>query len=249
MAEEEVKFEDTNVAGIGTDEDKAVRKGAASKEPAWNGVGQAPGLNVWRIEQFKVIKWDEDKYGQFHKGDSYIVLSTKADESSGKLIRTIYFWLGKETTCDEQGTAAYKTVELDDFFDGEPAEVRVRQGHEPAEFLALFGGSIELLEGGIDTGFKHVKKDGHESKLFIARRVKGKTEVYQAPLRKSLINENDCYVLDAPDKIYVYDGKGASPFEKQAANAKGENIETERGGKAQCTHDIDGGFWDILGDQ
>ena len=35
--------------------DKDARKGAAEKEPAWAGCGAAPGLEIWRIEKFKVM--------------------------------------------------------------------------------------------------------------------------------------------------------------------------------------------------
>lgn len=39
-------------------------------------------------------------------------------DDSGKLTYSIHFWLGTETTQDESGTAAYKTVELDDSLGG-----------------------------------------------------------------------------------------------------------------------------------
>merc|ERR1712238_579109 len=97
-------------------------------------------------------------------------------------------------------------------------------GEESAAFKALFP-KLEYLEGGVDTGFKHVKPEGHDTRLFCARKLKGKTTVFQCPLRKALITKGDCFILDAPDKIYVYDGEGASPFEKKAANDKAENIE------------------------
>jgi len=115
-----VPVEDSNCADIGSDEDKALRKKAAQTEPAWQNCGMTPGGDIWRIEQFVVKAWPTDMYGQFHKGDSYIVLHTIKKES--KLQRRIFFWLGSETTTDEMGCAAYKTVEVDDFFDGEPSQ-------------------------------------------------------------------------------------------------------------------------------
>ncbi len=51
---ETLKLEDTNVAMIGTAEDKKARLDASNTEKAWEGAGKAPGLQVWRIEQFKV---------------------------------------------------------------------------------------------------------------------------------------------------------------------------------------------------
>jgi hypothetical protein len=50
--------------------------------------------------------------GKFHVGDSYILLSTTYTKS-GALAWAIHFWLGAESSNDEKGIAAYKTVELD----------------------------------------------------------------------------------------------------------------------------------------
>merc|ERR1719240_531624 len=111
---------------------------------------------IWRIEHFHVVAVEESTYGKFHKGDSYICLQTIANPDSGKLTHHIYFYLGSETSVDEQGTAAYKTVELDDFFDGEPVQHREVMNEESDDFKALFGGEITQLDGGIDSGFKHV---------------------------------------------------------------------------------------------
>lgn len=42
----------------------------------------------------------------------------------GALTWDLFFWLGKETSVDEQGIAAYKTVELDEFLGGGPVQYR-----------------------------------------------------------------------------------------------------------------------------
>ena len=68
------------------------------------------------------------------------------DDDTDKLLYDVYFWLGAETTQDEAGTAAYKTVELDDFLDDEPVQYREVQGNETKNFLDLFK-KIKILEG------------------------------------------------------------------------------------------------------
>ena len=50
--------------------------------------------------------------GKFHEGDCYILLATT--QNSGGVQHNVHFWLGSESSQDEQGIAAYKTVELDE---------------------------------------------------------------------------------------------------------------------------------------
>jgi len=249
MAEEgELKLEDTNCAGIGSEEDRALRKSAAKTEEAWTGCGMEPGVNVWRIEKFQVKPWPKEEYGKFFDGDSYIVLRTRKDPESEKLLRDIHFWLGDETSIDEQGTAAYKTVELDDYFDGEPIQHREVQGHESSEFRSLFK-EIHYLKGGIESGFNKVGPGVYEARLLQVRKVGSTTCVTQVPVAKDSMNAGDCYILDAGDKIFRYYGDEASPFEKQRCGTAAENLEGSRNGKAKAMDYSDDAatFWGLLG--
>eukprot|EP00747_Dinoflagellata_sp_TGD_P166797 gnl/TRDRNA2_/TRDRNA2_190149_c0_seq1.p1 gnl/TRDRNA2_/TRDRNA2_190149_c0~~gnl/TRDRNA2_/TRDRNA2_190149_c0_seq1.p1 ORF type:complete len:395 (-),score=102.95 gnl/TRDRNA2_/TRDRNA2_190149_c0_seq1:61-1176(-) len=241
-----VPLAESNCAGIGSDEDKAVRKKAAEAESCWTAIGDEPGVLVWRIESFKVVPWPKEEYGKFYKGDSYIVLSTvKLD--SGALQRDIHFWLGESTSTDEKGTAAYKTVELDDYFDGAPTQHREVMGKESKAFQKLFK-EISYLEGGVDSGFNKVGADVYQSRLLQVRKTKSDgVRVMQVGLTRDSLNQGDCFVLDAGTKLYVWNGESSSPFEKNKANTVAENIENTRGGKASTTHDMDGKFWELLG--
>ena len=114
---------------------------------------QQVGLTVWRIEKFLVKAWDRSKYGKFFDGDSYIILNTynKATHSGkgkGAVAWDIHFWIGSESTQDEYGTAAYKTVELDDFLEGKATQYRETEGNESRAFKKLFK-SITIMPGGI----------------------------------------------------------------------------------------------------
>lgn len=50
----------------------------------------------------------------------------------------IHFWLGKETTEDEAGSAAMLTVYLDEYLGEGPVQHREVQDHELGLFLSYF---------------------------------------------------------------------------------------------------------------
>ncbi|KAF8950157.1 hypothetical protein BGZ52_003500, partial [Haplosporangium bisporale] len=111
------KLEETNLAEFGSQLEKDHRKEEGALEQAWGkstGVGSQTGLWVWRIENFQVVAVPKADQGKFYNGDSYIILNSYQKKDSDAILHDIHFWLGKETSQDEAGTAAYKTVELDD---------------------------------------------------------------------------------------------------------------------------------------
>ena len=247
--------EDSNMALVGSDADKDARKKAALLEPAWEGCGAKVGLEIWRIEKFQVVPWPKEEYGSFYDGDSYIVLSTTLDPESAKLggeklLWDIHFWLGENTSLDEQGTAAYKTVELDDLMGGAPVQHRECMNYESEAFTALFEpySGVRYMEGGIDSGFNKVEADAYIAKLFHVRKTKKHgMKVVQVPCALASLNHGDCFILDAGALIYVWAGDECSAFEKRAANAEAENIENQRNGHATATFEITDQFWALLG--
>lgn len=248
-----VPLEDSNMAGVGSEEDKAARKAAALSEPAWEGVGQEPGLWIWRIESFKVVPWPKAKYGTFHEGDSYIILQAAkqlAEDGSetDALDREIFFWLGKETSTDEKGTAAYKTVELDDFFDGEPTQHREVQGIESEQFNELFQSGISYLKGGVESGFDATQEDVFMTRLYQVRRdAKKRVIIEEEAVKRESLNHRDCFILDMGRKIYTWFGDDASPFLKNGCNMKAEKMESERDGESTVVTEVDEAFWEALG--
>lgn len=109
------KWKLTNIGGIGTDEDKALRKKAAESEAEFDGAGAAVGIEVWRVEKFKPAK-QPARAGNLslYSGDCYIVLKTSLKPDSEVLEWQLHYWIGKDSTQDESGSAAYFTVNLDD---------------------------------------------------------------------------------------------------------------------------------------
>lgn len=220
----EYDIKDSNVELIGSDLDHRVKYNSAASEPAWNNgkVGQEPGLLVWRIENFEVIPWPKEKTGLFYDGDSFIVLhSYKVGDH--KLGHDIFFWLGSKTTQDEAGTAAYKTVELDEFLHGAATQHRETQ-HQPSdEFLALFP-HFSIRSGGVRSGFTHVEPETPKEVTTLLRIFKHPTAtrsngiiVHEVEPTWRSLDEGDVFVLDKGDKIWVWQGKKCSPMEKAKA--------------------------------
>ncbi|KAG7401082.1 hypothetical protein PHYBOEH_002965 [Phytophthora boehmeriae] len=220
-----------------------------STDSAFNGAGQKPGLEAWRIEDLKPVPVPANEQHKLHSGDSYIFLKTS--EASSGLSWHIHFWLGKETTTDESGVAAYKTVELDDVLGGVPVQHRECQGHESALFLSYFKATgLQYLEGGVASGFNEVKRDEYTTTLY---QIKGKrtVRVEQVPLKSSSLSVDDVFVLDAGLELYLYAGKEANRLEKAKALEFVRSTKEDRGGRANITF-IDEepenqAFWDALG--
>ena len=220
----EYDVKDSNVELIGSDLDHRVKYNSAASEPAWNNgkIGQEAGLYIWRIENFEVIPWPRERFGQFYDGDSFIVLhSYKVGDD--KLGHDIFFWLGNKTTQDEAGTAAYKTVELDEFLHGAATQHREVQQSPSDEFLALFR-HISIRSGGVRSGFTHVEPEAKEDILTLLRIFKhpgaGRIDsliVHEVEPTWQSLDENDVFVLDKGDKIWVWQGKKCSPMEKAKA--------------------------------
>lgn len=184
-------------------------------DPAFQGVGQRIGTEIWRIENFQPVPLPKSDYGKFYMGDSYIVLQTSPGKG-GAYLYDIHFWIGKDTTQDEAGTAAIKTVELDAVLGGRAVQHRELQGHESDKFLSYFKPCIIPLEGGVASGFKKPEEEEFETRLYIC---KGKRSVRlkQVPFSRSSLNHDDVFILDTKSKIYQFNGANSNIQERAKA--------------------------------
>jgi len=254
LKQKEYNLADSNIANIGSDLDKKIRQAAANTEEAWTGAGKVVGLEIWRIEKFQVKRVGKETFGTFYSGDSYIVLNTYKKKPDGNALAwDVHFWLGKHTTQDEAGTAAYKTVELDDLLNDAPVQHREVQGYESDLFLKYFKGQIRLLEGGVDSGFKHVEPEKYTPRLLQLKGRK-KVRVTQVDMKPESLNSGDVFILDGGLQLYQFNGKAASPMEKMKGAQLTRAMADERKGlpKVHVIEEGDktsdaGEFWKLLG--
>lgn len=252
-----INFEDSNIALFGSDVEKKLKQSAAETEKAWQGAGLSVGVRVWRIEKFKVIPWPDNQKGQFYRGDAYIVLNTykRPEVNPDKLYHEIFFWIGSEATQDEYGTAAYKTVELDDHLHGDAPQHREIDGSESHAFLDLFK-VFRVMDGGIDTGFHHVGPIEYKTRLLHMRgTLRGGVVVRDVELSAKSLNSSDVFLLDTGLNLFHFVGKYSNPSERLKAQSITTDIQNERGGhqpkvfwiQEEDTDDVSKEFWKLIG--
>ena len=223
-------------------------------DPAFQGVGKEVGLTIWRIESLKPVRTEPETYGKFFSGDSYIVLNTfKKKGTSSSLLWDIHFWLGSDTSQDESGVAAYKTCELDSALGGFATQYRETQEFESTKFLALFRniGGVMYLNGGIDSGFRHVEGKQYPTRLL---QLKGKrnVRVKEVKVSRESLNLGDVFILDLGLMLYQWNGSGANRMEKAKGLQVCTRLRNDRGGNP-AMQVLDGpdadcdSFWEQLG--
>lgn len=229
-------WKDSNMALFGSDTERSVKKESAKQEKAWHSTGQKVGLQVWRIVKFKVTEWPKEEYGQFYDGDSYIILNTYKCDDAEQLEYDVHFWIGKYSTQDEYGTAAYKTVELDTYLDDVPVQHREVQGHESELFRSYFPNGITTMSGGAESGFRHVKPEEYRPRLLHFHGDKKGVKVTEIRRNRGLLDNTDVYILDLGLKLYQWNGSGCNMQEKMKAMKYLNDLQSERGGK--CTKEV-----------
>lgn len=188
---------------------------SAKLDPAFQGAGQRVGTEIWRIENFQPVPLPKSEYGKFYMGDCYIVLQT-AQGKGGAYTLDIHFWIGKDSSQDESGTAALKTVELDAVLGGRAVQHREIQGYESDKFLSYFKPCIIPLEGGVASGFKTPEEDVFETRLYVCRG-KRVVRMKQVPFARSSLNHDDVFILDTQNKIYQFNGANSNIQERAKA--------------------------------
>ncbi|KAM8966405.1 villin-like protein isoform 2-T2 [Pelodytes ibericus] len=200
--------------------------------PGFSNVNRKPGLQIWSIEKMQMVPLPEKAYGSFFEGDCYIILFTK--KVGTNLSSDIHYWIGTESTQDEQGAAALYTTQLDDALGGSPIQHREVQGFESATFKSYFKNGVIYKKGGIASGFKHV-----ETNMYNIRRllhVKGRKHVTatEVDLSWNSFNKGDVFLLDMGKVIIQWNGPESNKSERIRACALAQSIrDDERGGRAQ----------------
>lgn len=247
-----VPWQESNLSSIVSELDHKIKTAAADGEPQWDDLdARNPGIKIWRIEQFRVVPYSVDKYGHFHRGDSYVVLNAYTVDGSDELKYDLHIWIGAESSQDEYGTAAYKMVEADEQLGGAAVQHREVQERESDLFRSYFD-TLKYLDGGVASGFRIVEPTKAEPHLYRVKGTERGMSLTQMPLSKNSLNKGDSFVLFADEStVWLWNGEGANPDEKARANDVAEKMCT--GGTVQVLDqgsgdDGDTEFWAYLGE-
>lgn len=201
--------------------ERKAREDARLPEEA-EGSGWGPKSGVWRIENIKdLVPVDKKEWGQFYAGDSYVICYT-FKTPGGKEAAFIYFWQGVESTQDEKAASAIQAKEMDDAMGGYPVQVRVVMNKEPPHFYKIFDGKFVVHSGGIGSGFKNVDQadyyDTDGVRLFHVRGTNDwNTRAVQVAEKTSSLNSTDAFILETPNQLYAWFGKGCNGDEREFA--------------------------------
>jgi len=206
--------------------------------PEFDKAGKKDGIQIWRIEDMEMKPIPQKSYGSFYIGDAYIILKSK---SSGRGFNySLHFWLGNESSQDEQGAAAMLATQLDDFLGGDPVQYRETQEHESEMFKSYFKSGIIYKKGGHASGFHHVETNQYNVKRLL--HVKGRKHVtaVEVDFAWSSFNQGDVFIIDLGKIIIQWNGPKSNRMERLKGMKMSKDIrDNERGGRSQV-YVIDG---------
>ncbi|XP_075880593.1 advillin [Nelusetta ayraudi] len=201
-------------------------------EYTFRAVTHRTGIIIWRVEKMELVQIPEKSYGSFYEGDCYVLLSTQ--KVSSALSYDIHYWIGSQSSQDEQGAAAVYTIQLDEFLGCTPVQHREVQNHESDTFRGYFKQGIIFKKGGVASGMKHTETNSYDVKRLL--HVKGKKRVAAKEVEMSWksFNLGDVFLLDIGKTIVQWNGPKSNRQEKLKGMLLAKDIrDRERGGRAE----------------
>uniref|UniRef100_A0A4W5P2M2 Villin-1 n=1 Tax=Hucho hucho TaxID=62062 RepID=A0A4W5P2M2_9TELE len=195
------------------------------------------GLQIWRIEAMEMVPFPSKTYGHFYEGDSYVILyvSNRCNVMTS-FTYDIHYWLGKDTSNDEQGAAAIYTTMMDEHLGGVAVQHREAQGYESDTFRGYFKQGIIYKKGGVASGMKQVETNTYNIRRLL--HVKGNKHVVAGEVDMSWnsFNKGDVFLLDLGNLIIQWNGPKSNRMERLKGMTLAKDIrDRERGGRAQVS--------------
>ncbi|KAK6490195.1 villin-1 [Huso huso] len=195
-------------------------------------IDQKPGLQIWTIEKMKMVPVPAQAYGNFFEGDCYIVLCGR--QSSSQLSFDVHYWIGSQSSQDEQGAAAILVTQLDNYLGGSPIQYREVQDCESVKFKSYFKSGIVYKKGGLASGFKQVETNMYNIKRLLHVKGRKNFSATEVDVSWNSFNVGDIFLLDMGKVIVQWNGPESNHPERLKGMMLSQDIrDRERGGRAQ----------------
>lgn len=179
----------------------------------------------------ELVQVPQNAHGSFFEGDCYMLLSSK--KSGNTMTYDIHYWIGNESSQDEQGSVAIYTIQLDEYLGGSPVQHREVQGFESDTFKGYFKQGVIYKKGGVASGMKHVETNIYDVKRLL--HVKGKRNISAREVEMNWKNFNvgDVFLVDIGKAIIQWNGPESNTAERLKGMQLAKDIrDRERGGRA-----------------
>ncbi|KAI0512202.1 hypothetical protein KFK09_012840 [Dendrobium nobile] len=210
-------------------------------DEAFRGAGAKAGLEIWCIENLRLVLVRKSSHGKFLSGSAYIVLNT-AMLRSGNYQHDIHYWVGKDAEEDDSTMASDKALELDAALGSRAVHYKEVQGNETERFLSYFKPCIIPIEG-VFTSELQGDRNGAYRITLLACKGDHAIHVKEVPFSRSSLNHNDVFILDTDSKIFLFSGCNSSIQERAKALEVVQYInENQHGGRCKVATIEDGKF-------
>ncbi|TXG46477.1 hypothetical protein EZV62_028024 [Acer yangbiense] len=210
-------------------------------DSTFESAGEKAGLEIWCIENSRLVLVPKSSHGKFYTGSAYVVLNTVLLKS-GPPQHDIHYWLGNEANKVDSALASDKALELDAALGSCAVQYREVQGQETEIFLSYFRPCIIPVKGIYSSQSR--KSNGETYKISLLT-CKGDHVVHvkEVAFSRSSLNHNDVFILDTASKIFQFSGCNSSIQERAKALEVVQYIkEHKHGGKSEVATIEDGKF-------
>ncbi|KAJ8706798.1 hypothetical protein PYW07_012876 [Mythimna separata] len=205
-------------------------------------------LTITRISSGEQEELSAD-WSVLYQSDVYVVKYEYTNDSGADAV-IIYYWVGSEASADDKQAALELVAQIEDELEGTPTVVKVPQGKENKHFLTIFKGSLAIMLGSMDK--PENSKGTYEDDNIRLFRVEG-TEVgvdlrvTQVPETADSLEDDDVYVLETKDVVYIWIGKESNDTEKETVASVVEKVVKDKEITTIEQGDEPDEFWDALG--
>ncbi|XP_063780498.1 scinderin-like isoform X2 [Pseudophryne corroboree] len=176
---------------------------------------------ILHIKGRRVIRASEVlfSWSSFNTGDCFII----------DVGAEIYQWCGEKCNKYERLKAAQVATSIrDSERKGRAKLIVVEDGNESSDLIQILGPKPKLSEGDDDTDSVADVINRKKAKLHMVSDASGSMEITvvseESPFSMSMLLTDECFVLDAGDKIFVWKGKTSTKNEKATALKTAEDF-------------------------